>query len=1123
MIRDDATQTQVDAAEPALNTWLTANAGSGKTRVLTDRVARLLLNGVEPQNILCLTYTKAAASEMQNRLFKRLGLWAMLDDKALAEDLQNLGEVQQHSPKVTRNARRLFARAIETPGGLKIQTIHSFCANILRQFPLEAGISPQFTELDEIGSRQLRDEVLDEIAESDDAYILRALATKHSVSDFRELVEAATNNRKKFLAPLDENKLQALLKIAPEASLNSLVLKVFSPQSIETLKALLSALSDGSKTDLKAQGKIAEIDLSDPKLADLATLEGVFLTGSSAAEPFTAKIGKFPTKAVQKDNPDLVLKLNELMLFVEEMREQKLGLLLAERTRNFHAFATLFTNKYEARKISRGVLDFDDLIHKTRTLLEDSVVSQWVLFRLDGGIDHILVDEAQDTNPEQWAIVRALTDEFASGESSHSQMQKTVFVVGDKKQSIYSFQGADPIEFDRMQAHFEVSLNEGQRQLQSPALQHSFRSSTAILRVVDETFVRERAESIGKSTVHLPFHRDLPGRVDLWEAVEPVEPNDPKAKWFEPVDSVSNTHHNVQLANKIAAEIKRIIKEESLPVATDSIGKYERRKISEGDFLILVQRRSDLFSEIIRACKAAGLKVAGADRLELTSELAVKDIIATLSFLALPEDSLALASALRSPLFSWSEQEIFSLAHYRKEDRLWHTLRNHSKHPDTLEILHDLRSKSDFLRPFELIERLLTRHGGRKNLVARLGDEATDGIDAILSQAIIYEQSNVPSLTGFLSWLDTNSAEIKRQIDNQSDQIRIMTVHGAKGLEAPIVVLPDTAIRQNPIRDTIVDVEGVSIWKPNSDNAPKSMSGALSGIKKKQSDERLRLLYVAMTRAENWLIVAAAGKVGTGDDSWHSIVSSGLQHAGASHEVSGENQITRYQHGAWGKGDLREPDVQVEVKQDPIEFKEIKIGPARVTLTPSDLGGSKAIQGAENEVDSKSSLGKGRLIHSLLEQLPNFPVDQHAEIGKLVAANHPDAEFGDENLIKSVAALVSDNRLSWIFGSDSLSEVEVAAEIEVLGGAKVTGVIDRLIVSDEVVTIVDFKTNTIVPNGASETPEGILRQMAVYSTALQMIYPNHEINVAILWTQTAQLMYLPSALVSDALTRVNSS
>ena len=406
-----------------------------------------------------------------------------------------------------------------------------------------------------------------------------------------------------------------------------------------------------------------------------------------------------------------------------------------------------------------------------------------MLYRLDGGIDHILVDEAQDTSPDQWDVVEKLAQEFTSGEGARSDVERTIFVVGDKKQSIYSFQGADPQAFDRMQQEFGRRLAESGSKLWDSTLEYSFRSSSAILSLVDILFENRAEAGFHKDSLHRAFKADLPGRVDLWPVVEKVEEDD-DGDWTDPVDRPGARHHTVILAEKVAQSIKDMIdRGETIPEDGETPGTFVRRKVQPGDFLILVQRRSDLFAEIIRACKALRLPIAGADRLKVGAELAVKDLAALLSFLATPEDSLSLATVLKSPLFGWTEQQLFDLAHRRQEQFLWAALRQRAEEfPETLDILNDLRGQIDFLRPYDLIERILTRHDGRRKLLGRLGAEAEDGINALLSQALAYERTDIPSLTGFLVWIQTDDLEIKRQMSGVGNMIRVMTVHGSKGL-----------------------------------------------------------------------------------------------------------------------------------------------------------------------------------------------------------------------------------------------------------------------------------------------------------------------------------------------------
>lgn len=1120
MRRNEATQTQVDAADPQSNTWLTANAGSGKTRVLTDRVARLLLDGVDPQNILCLTYTKAAASEMQNRLFKRLGAWSMLSDSDLRRDLQELGVEDQTGKVSLPVARRLFARAIETPGGLKIQTIHSFCSSILRQFPLEAHVSPQFKELDEVASKKLQRECLDEIAVGPNSAILRRFLLHFTGADLSEFVGALSQKKGSFQTPFNPANTRASLSLDAETTADQLLNSVFAFGWSELLKRLIDALESGIATDKKNASLLRGLVDQDISMDLLAKLESVFLFGEKTKSPFGAKIGSLPQKGVREANPELISELNQFMQRVEDGRSTRLALEAFERAQDLHRFGQLFCDTYEARKLALGVLDFDDLISKALALFQDPKVAQWVLYRIDGGIDHLLVDEAQDTSPTQWAVIRALTEEFATGESARQNIRRTIFVVGDKKQSIYSFQGADPKEFDRMQTHFNQALDASNDKLVAPALQHSFRSSPAILRFVDHVFGGDLGPAIGGSATHIAFNSDLPGRVDVWPLLEPSDQNEEKDDWFNPVDQLQDTHHDVRLAEDIAAQIKQMIAENSLPEKNHATGEITFRPISAGDFLILVQRRSDLFAEIIRACKSAGLSVAGADRLQLTAELAVKDICAVLNFLALPEDSLSLAAALRSPLFGWSEQDLYKVAYHRTQDHLWQALRGNTDHPKTLSILNDLRSKSDFLRPYDLIERLLVRHSGRTNLLARLGMEAADAIDALLAQALKYESTGVPSLTGFLCWLETETTEIKRQIDSQSDEIRVMTVHGSKGLEAPIVILPDTAIRRNTVQDDLLTTGDVVHLKPPKSKLPPALNATVEEVKNLQEAERMRLLYVAMTRAESWLIVCGAGKSGAGTDSWYSICERTMTHVDQISARSGPIDFVRSQHGKWLPAQSTKTHAESDETVVVPTFTAPEILSVESSLSPSDLGGAKALTGEVHTGDQ--GLARGRIIHTLLEHLPGMPISARASVLERVTNSHDDAEALTEDAIASVYSVIDDPNLAWIFDATTLAEVPISAELSELEGRRINGIIDRLIVTEDTVTAVDFKSNAVVPTSVAETPDGLLRQMGAYAAALKQIYPDHKIQTALLWTETAEIMMLPDKVVSDALARVNT-
>lgn len=1094
---------QIQASDPSATTWLSANAGSGKTRVLTDRVARLLLGGVQPQQILCLTYTKAAATEMQNRLFRRLGEWAMKPDAALQQALQDLGDEGRHAHDALKKARRLFARAIETPGGLRIQTIHSFCATLLRRFPLEAGVSPQFTELDDRAAKLMRAKLVEEIAETRAPQVMADVARHYSGEDFAALMEEVARKRGAFAVASSPKDIMAHFQVPPGETADLILADVFLGNETDTISQMLPILRASSINDVKLATALAASDFRAPSQAALETLEDLFLLKKA---PFSAKLDSVPTKSSREKLGLGLTEVQALMLRVEAARPRRLALKAAEKTLVLHRFADVFLPLYENAKAARGWLDFDDLITRAKGLLTDPSVAAWVLFRLDGGIDHILVDEAQDTGPDQWSVIELLAAEFTAGEGARDA-GRTLFVVGDKKQSIYSFQGADIAAFDEKLAVFGEKFRAADKQFQSLKLEYSFRSSPAILRLVDETFGARFPAALGDSVLHHAFKEWMPGRVDLWPIIAGAK-EETNENWEDPVDLVAETHHTAQLAEKIASEIDAMIKTGVRVPIGDSADREKSRPVHAGDFLILVQTRSPLFSQIIRACKKAGLPIAGADRLKLGAELAVKDLAALLAFIATPEDDLSLAVVLRSPLCGWTESELFMLAQGRK-GYLWEALRGADFHSDTLKMLSDLRDQSDFLRPFDLIERALTRHDGRRRLLARLGPEAEDGIDELLSQALAYERNEVPSLTGFLIWLETDDIQVKRQMDGEGEKIRVMTVHGAKGLEAPIVILPDTADRKPPDWDDIYTLPtGMPVWKTTAPESPSVINDVRATRKSKADQESLRLLYVALTRARSWLIVAGSGKADS-DDAWHTLVAQGMRAVGARPFAEGR---LRYDSGFWPT--ISEDTALIKQEMDQLPDWASSYAPdiARPAqpISPSDLGGAKALFGEHDGLSETSAKLRGTALHLLLQHLPASLPDDWAT---LALALVPDNALRTTVFPEAVSVLTCRD-LNFVFAHGTLAEVAVTCQI---GQRRLRGSIDRLIISETEVLAVDYKSNQEIPAAAELIPDGILRQLGAYAEALQQIYPARKVEVAVLWTRSTQLMRVPLDIVRGAL------
>ena len=1110
---NSATRAQITASDARFSSWLTANAGSGKTKVLIDRVARLLLDGVQPEQILCLTYTKSAAAEMKNRLFDRLGKWAMLADQELNFSLLEMGIQTQLGIEELKKARTLFARAIEAPGGLKIQTIHAFCSSLLRKFPLEAGISPQFGELTERGQRDLYLKVL-EILSADEATeeSFEHFSKIANVSNWEETISKIVSKRNIFSKNKSRSEIYEAFSLSSEVSIEDDISSHFQNGTMSFLKKISGCLQQSnSKVDQKISKELSKISSID--LTSLQLLEKIFLYSKNSKAPFTAKLGKFSTKEMRNGLlADYIDEIDDFMVRLETFRNRRLSYLAAETSFSIHKFASAFLQVYTEQKNFKGLLDFDDLINIAVNLLTTSAVADWVLYRLDGGIDHILVDEAQDTSPSQWKVIETLAQELTSGQGIKENRSRTVFVVGDQKQSIYSFQGADPGQFDRVRDRFSAKLEGAEKTLQVASLDYSFRSSQTILALVDKIYEDARAEDFGWGRKHLAFKSELPGRIDLWPII-PKKLNPNLSKWEEPIELISDADHFVSLARLIAQEIKRMIDQDVQVPEQKTINKQPTfRSVRAGDFLILVQRRSEIFHEIIRACKDANLPIAGADRLRLAGELAIKDICNFLSFIDNADDDFSLAAILKSPFFGWNEKSLFELAHSREEMTLWQALRNDPiKFAHELEVFEDLRSVADLVRPYELIERILILHNGRSLLIGRLGKEAEEGIDTLLTQAMDYESSEIPSLTGFLAWISDENIEVKRQFDSSVNQIRVMTVHGAKGLEAPIVILPETHDFKNEISDEILFTDELAFKKFSSTERSDKTTEVYNSQKQKNSAERDRLLYVALTRAEVWLIVAAAGNVSDDGKSWYKKVEKGLINLDAKSEPFSHGHGLRYQHGKWLVGKCSEKHLKKASKiQLPQIFKENLGTPVKFEkfINPSNLMGSKSIQRIDKVTEGDGAKLFGTIVHLLLEKLPKSNSNDWQNIvpNLLKWAEIYVSEETQTRAYKQAENILKNPSFEFIFAPDVLAEVQFSTIVESVGGIPIVGVIDRLVLSQESALIIDFKTNQEVPSSIDEVPLGILKQMGAYAASMQKVFPKKNIELGIIWTHSAELM-----------------
>mgnify|MGYP001224834705 FL=1 len=1130
---------QQNASDPKLSVWVSASAGSGKTKVLTDRVLRLLLSGALPNRILCLTFTKAAAAEMSTRIAERLAGWSLATDSELKADLNYLSGKSVKMQDLAW-ARRLFATVLDSPGGLQVQTIHGFCQSILRRFPLEAGLPPQFDVLDERTAkdrmRSARDAVISvskNNQSSDIANSLKEISERASELTVSELIDDLLSERAKIQSAVRSvGGIDALCQIMrKELGLNEndtrtdLIRQVF-PDSLAVKKQLnmaAKALALGSSSDIKKSLKITKwLEQKEHTIENYNEYASAFLTKKGKV------LERLATQSVLKMDSSIFAILSSEAERLQNLQQTLKSLDLVKRTEALIKLSYSVLSSYEQTKRINSSIDYDDLIFQTYELLEQPGIAPWVLFKLDGGIDHLLIDEAQDTNPEQWKIIEKLTDEFFSGIAGaqvHTDALRTVFAVGDVKQSIFSFQRADPQSFLNMSSNLEERIIASSREWRGIKLDMSFRSTSAILDVVDSVFnfknengpaglgVLEKKKNGNFIPMQHQAHRKgQEGRVELWP-LELSLRSEQSTTWVLPLEQKEYDEPSKRLAQKIAFRIKSWLTEGELL-------KSKGRPIRPGDIMILVRTRGTFVYQLVRALKEQEIDVAGIDRMMLTDQLPIMDLVALGQFLLLPDDDLNLAVVLKGPLIGLTEEELLDLCWERKEVNLWQELSkralNDNRYSMAYEFLNIWLRRADFTAPYELFSQLLCL-GGRKKITERLGLEANDPLDEFLTQAIEFERANIPSLQGFLHWLASADFEVKRDLEtSQANQVRILTVHSSKGLQAPIVFLPDTTSAPNKTPNVfwkeLENNVSIPLWSPNKEVDNLTTSLLREEAIDKRDREYRRLLYVAMTRAEDRLYISGWGtQRNKSEFGWYKMIESGLKPLA---EKYCDNLI------------FVSPQTETPDDENQSEFSISSCGSLPEWATSNFLGEmdeGMIIQPSTISEDSMNQmllgvihskeLKKGRFIHYLLEWLPQVDMEYREVQGKkyLAKPNHHLHEDEQQEYLRSALKVLSNKSFENVFNKEAITEVPISGNIVEDGKTyKVSGRIDRLLISKHEITIVDLKTNKVVPEKMSQVPVAYKNQLAIYYRLVKQIYPDRQINCMLLWVEKPIMMPLSS-------------
>lgn len=1140
-------KTQWSASNPAVSAWVSANAGSGKTHVLSQRVLRLLLRGVPPAKIVCLTYTKAAAANMAMKVFSTLAEWTRLGDADLSRAIADMGVTQSLSAADLALARRLFARTVETPGGLKIQTIHAFCERLLHLFPFEAGVAASFTvmedeEVQQALSAACHHVYADAAVDVDLGEQLALMASLLREDAFRDIIKEVLGKRHKLADMLRHGglaryrqRLTQWMDLPPDltrATLHAQEVDFCLKQS--EWKAAADALRMGSVSDQKLAIHFDHAStIADLHIA-LSLLMPFYFTeagkGGPRARLMTTKLR------------DAYPLLHDLMVQEQQRlsahKNKQGAFALVERT-----YALLFVferiaNHYRAYKALHGKLDFDDLIARTLDLLSRSTAAQWVLYKLDSGIDHILVDEAQDTSPEQWRILQSITEEFTAG-FGQRRTERSFFAVGDEKQSIYSFQGAEPSKFSDMRDYFRARASAAELHFETVPLKMSFRSAPGVLAWVDHIFASDEyykgLSSDNVALVHEAFKTTLPSHVELWPVIEKSPVDVDESNWMVPVNALDKNDPILIVARRIARHIADLIDPKSPERVADASG--HGRPIRAGDIMILVRKRGPIFHAIIRALKEHNVPVAGADRLILNDHLAVMDLLALGHVLLLPDDDLTLACVLKSPLFDLSDDDLMRLAPQRGSMSLWDAL-SHAQE-DRYRALHDQletwRMKAHHLTPFEFYSYILNVMHGRRQFIARLGIEAGDALDEFVRLALLHERREPASLSRFLATMREADNPIKRDMEAAGNYVRVMTAHAAKGLEAKIIFMPDTTSSPfqrgygtKNILTTEVDGAPLLFWTRHHDDPCETLA-AREDDKIATEQEHRRLLYVALTRAEERLYIMGAGKVNS--QSWYDIIHTRLADTMQSMPApwNEDEIIWRARHLEFAQESSASAEHEMIAAPLPAW---IHASAPRERVAEPPISPSSALAAADQFAAVTLSADElaeralfGRLMHVLVQYLPQCAPDQRAHAARFFVDTRASSlpESMREDLYRDALALFDDADMNALFAHPQKAEVALAGKVRVGEGhhINVAGQIDLLIDTPTDLVIVDFKTGTAKDGDA--TPEVYAAQLGLYRRLLLNLYPSRTVRCMLVWTSGPKIVDVPVALLEKALTKVKQA
>ncbi|MGB2000700.1 MAG: double-strand break repair helicase AddA [Candidatus Puniceispirillaceae bacterium] len=1116
-VASEASAQQAAASDPESSALVSANAGTGKTKLLTDRVLRLMLEGALPDSILCVTYTRAAAAEMRNRISARLAKWAIAAGAALRADLAGMG-ITTPTQQMLARARSLFAETLDNDDGPRVETVHSFCQSVLRRFPIEAGIMPQAELADDFEQARLKSRARDNLLTASDTDLARhigLLAEQTSEGNAETILKELLTKEDRIGQPTLLRQLEGHFTdtcgVDTSLDLDQMIEQVVAGLDEEGLRAAAIALeASGVDRQIRRGARITawlgEAPDSRGRHVD-RLIEALFTSGRPMAER------SLSNAAIRQVFPGIVAVQQRVQDALVSVQAARAGLRCWQLTTALYQVGTAFQAEYARLKAQRGLLDYDDLITLTNNMLADGDAAQWVAWKLDNGIRHMLLDEAQDTSPAQWRLLRRLSDEFfemAAGED----MPRTLFVVGDFKQSIYSFQGADPAVMGENRVDLRDRATAHRVPLREVGLDVSFRSARPVLDLVNlavPALAGITDPRMPGFQAHRSARADAGGFVEIWPVISD-DSEAPSAPAFAPPEISQPRDAAALSATRLAEQLAGWIGTRLLPSG---------RLMRAGDVMILLRKRGRYHRLVLAALQQAGIPVAGADRMKLEDQIEIRDLMALGDVMLLPEDDLQLAAVLKSPLFGIDEDSLFDLAYDRGGRSLHSRLMAHAGGANMIgraaDRLQHFRKLADDLSVFAFFSAVLTET--RQEFRRRLGAAVDETLDHFLGLAQSFGAGGGVSLTSFLAELRGSGGEVRRDMDGAaSNEVRVMTIHGAKGLEAPVVILPDM-LEPAGIADQLVrDPEsGFVYWAPGAAR-PDFVAAARDVARDRGREEENRLLYVALTRARDGIIIGGwqAPRRRRLEGSYYEHLQKQIESMpGVAAIEGGGFRVETAGRMEPAKTGLPTPPREEMTSEIPgWLFHEAPAEPRPLRpLRPSAPDGAATAASAPGTrfAAATTALARGRFAHRMFEVLPGLPAARHrAVIATMIAAQKELPAETAMALADDVMQVLGLPELAALFGPDSLAETSVSG---VVAGLGVAGQIDRLHIDDERVLIGDFKTG---PRPAT-TPDSYVRQMALYGAVMAQIYPQCEIVTWLIWTEVAAVEVITPAAREEAL------